>query len=395
MSNIVLWYDDKTKNNCVYENSVENERIIIKHLDYCKIPYLIKDVQENFDPKDLNLYIIELCNVHIKYDIFSLISKKSKYLMTKGLKLILYYPKEGHSLDSWFLRIYKNLIKNDLLKSKIYFVYGDYDIEKNYYKFLKEENLSSFLTPLYLNYFLIEYHRTTNLEEANDSLNSVRNYDFLFYNRKLRPHRILAVAELERRNLTKNSLVSLLGTDDFWSLEDCKKFIRDNGLYNDYIKSFFENFSPRTINLNTENELTDDKLNISNSLHYSVTYFSIISETMILKRFITEKVYKPIYNLHPFIIMGSHGILDILKKQGFYTFEEFFDESYDEVIDPKIRLTKVVDEIEKFVKLSNLEKQKKFESIKDKLIYNKKHFINLVNCEGKTNFKQLFYSMRA
>ena len=46
------------------------------------------------------------------------------------------------------------------------------------------------------------------------------------------------------------------------------------------------------------------------SSHYLDSYFSIVSESSITTRFITEKTYKPIYNLHPFIIIGSARFLE-------------------------------------------------------------------------------------
>lgn len=49
--------------------------------------------------------------------------------------------------------------------------------------------------------------------------------------------------------------------------------------------------------------------------------------------FITEKTYRTIANKHPFVMQGSPGILKHLRSQGFRTFNEIIDESYDDCRD--------------------------------------------------------------
>ena len=71
-----------------------------------------------------------------------------------------------------------------------------------------------------------------------------------------------------------------------------------------------------------------------NANWYDQTCFSFVAESMVAPLvnntvFITEKTYKPIAFRHPFVIMGQQGILKSLRHQGFETFENLFDESYD------------------------------------------------------------------
>ena len=49
--------------------------------------------------------------------------------------------------------------------------------------------------------------------------------------------------------------------------------------------------------------------------------------------FITEKILKPIINLHPFILVENHCTLKKMREYGFKTFTPFIDESYDEIGD--------------------------------------------------------------
>jgi hypothetical protein len=157
MDKLTLWYDSYQENNCVYNDAVYTNRTIVKKLENNEIDFTIKQTTDKLDSTENNIYVIELQNVYIDYDIFSLIPNHTKKLFREGLSLLLYYPREGHILEDWFLKLYKNLKKNNLLQNKIFFVFGDYDIEFNYKNFCESYNIKSFLTPIFLDYFTGDY----------------------------------------------------------------------------------------------------------------------------------------------------------------------------------------------------------------------------------------------
>ena len=73
------------------------------------------------------------------------------------------------------------------------------------------------------------------------------------------------------------------------------------------------------------------------------THISVVAETDIYtpfnqKIFITEKTFKAIAFQHPFLLWGNPGSLAYLKTQGFETFENLFDESYDILLEDAQRL---------------------------------------------------------
>ena len=59
---------------------------------------------------------------------------------------------------------------------------------------------------------------------------------------------------------------------------------------------------------------------------YTQTFVSLVSESLcddtIL--FLSEKIWKPIYMGHPFIVNGNPKTLEYLKSQGFKTFEQWW-----------------------------------------------------------------------
>jgi len=61
----------------------------------------------------------------------------------------------------------------------------------------------------------------------------------------------------------------------------------------------------------------------------------VVTETVYRgkKNHLTEKTFKPIVMQQPFIIQSCRGSLEYLRRYGFKTFGEFWDESYDQADD--------------------------------------------------------------
>lgn len=390
MSNIVLWYDDKKQSNCQYNDATYEHRTVIDRLNKNSIKFEVKNTNEYLDPDDLNFYIIELCNVHNEFDIFSLIPNNTKKLFSKGLILILYYPREGHELTEWFLQIYKNIVKNKLDEYNIYFISGDIDFEKNYRNFLETYNFKNFLIPISVDYYAGYY--LDNVNDYNSNLNEKRSYDYLFYNGKLRPHRLYSVSELANKKILNNGIVSLAAathTEGHFSVNQCVKDLKQYGAYSKHLHDFVNNFKPMILDIESNN-FSQDNINLTTVSHYEQTYFSVISETSMTVRFVTEKIYKPIYNLHPFIIIGAPKILEYLRSKGYLTFDELFDESYDLEPDHIKRINMVIEEIDKFCKKSNKEKELIFQKLTDKLLHNKRHYIETTLINKSREIRKIF-----
>jgi hypothetical protein len=87
---------------------------------------------------------------------------------------------------------------------------------------------------------------------------------------------------------------------------------------------------------------TDDPLQGQRYMHpswYDETYCSVVVETFQDKILhASEKSYKPIAYYHPYMIVSVPGALDRLKEQGFATFDNIFDESYDQKVELESRL---------------------------------------------------------
>ena len=115
---------------------------------------------------------------------------------------------------------------------------------------------------------------------------------------------------------------------------------------------------------------------------YSKSYFTIVTETYFFEPYyyISEKSFKPITHMHPFIILGRPGTLEYLKKFGFKTFDPFINESYDMEQDNDKRFEMVCNEIIKLNELSTEELDNIMDKITDILEHNQKQ---LLKCGGK------------
>ena len=91
-----------------------------------------------------------------------------------------------------------------------------------------------------------------------------------------------------------------------------------------------------------------------NPMWYDDTYFSVVAESTVDSDdlFITEKTFKPIAYYHPFIVLGQPGVLEYLRSQGFETFDNLFDESYDNQFDLSTRIDILFDNVKNFNRTS-------------------------------------------
>jgi hypothetical protein len=109
------------------------------------------------------------------------------------------------------------------------------------------------------------------------------------------------------------------------------------------------------------------------------TYFSVVSETSASDEwcFITEKTVRPMIYYHPFIVWGNPGTLNRLRKLGFETFPEFFDETYDDILNNEERLKSIINNVEILCSKSLEELHIMYKTVIPKLIKNHQLLIKL------------------
>lgn len=110
---------------------------------------------------------------------------------------------------------------------------------------------------------------------------------------------------------------------------------------------------------------------------YNDSYLSLVVETMqnTPGLIISEKSYKPCAFFHPMLIIGLPGVLAVLKQQGFETFDNIFDESYDTEVQFAKRLNIIIEN------LNNFKMQQYSDETWSKLEHNHNHFFNEDLCK--------------
>lgn len=116
---------------------------------------------------------------------------------------------------------------------------------------------------------------------------------------------------------------------------------------------------------------------------YSNSLINIINETYFFNNIIhiTEKTYKPIAYMQPFIMVGSPGSLKHIKDMGFQTFDRWWDESYDLEKDHVKRLTMIMNLIESISNWSQDRKVQFSHEVVNILEYNQNHLRTMPDIE--------------
>ena len=124
--------------------------------------------------------------------------------------------------------------------------------------------------------------------------------------------------------------------------------------------------------------------------HFADTYFSFVTETVFddapAPLFITEKIYQPMMNYHPFIVTAGPGCLQYLRDQGYETFPEMFNESYDKMSSLKQRYAHIMNEVERLCAMDINQLNSIYKKIVPKLKHNREHFLKK---DTRQNFMDL------
>ena len=217
----------------------------------------------------------------------------------------------------------------------------------------------------------------------------------LCYNRRPRSHRLVLLYHLLiNPNIKNNSLISLGNKTNSFKhsrIADINDLINDEYL-SKCIDEYFKNI-PTDIGFSTYS--LEPNLGTSFLLEeYNKTFISLVTETNINKDilFISEKTYKPIFAQQPFIIMGNPNTLEYLRSIGFKTFGDWWDESYDNELDFKKRMYKIINIVESLCSKSLDELTQIRIDMKDILIHNYKLFITLEAADDR--LKKLGYGKK-
>ena len=315
------------------ERSLSVIRTLKWLLDECAVSYTVHYASEGIS-KDIQYYFPISFNLDWmffeNFEYFSLIRDNNNisFLIYQGAESIQWetYQHQGRGSIS---RLEYYISKNQISPNQVKVICGDINAKNNSMGISKIDFLG-------INIFELLHHAR---HREIDMELLVEKKEFLCLNSFMRFQRQYFIYYLEKFNLYDNGLISALNwsftVPDEYHHDAC---VFDDSLYNDFID--FRNL--QTTKVITQNTASADRMSPGSTMildfnsyvgFYQNTKYSIVNETYAGKEsglFITEKTYKPISMGHPFIIFGTTGTLSQLKKEGYETFPELFDESYDD-----------------------------------------------------------------
>jgi hypothetical protein len=110
---------------------------------------------------------------------------------------------------------------------------------------------------------------------------------------------------------------------------------------------------------------------------YKDSWFSMVTESGVrgrgVERF-TEKPFKAVLGLHPFLILGLPNTLAQIKSYGFRSFAPYIDETYDAIDDELPRITALLAEFRRLASLPDSEWIRLSQDLLDNVLYNYDHF---------------------
>jgi hypothetical protein len=211
-------------------------------------------------------------------------------------------------------------------------------------------------------------------ERAIDNVYSdnFKTHKFICLQRRPKIQRLMLFSELYKR---KESGILTMGIGDdgnFDIIDQLEHQFFDSKIYKKYKKQKLRDVLPCEfdVNLLTNNPVED--LNIEK---YLDSYLHIVSETYFETNnnqlFFSEKIYKPIVFLQPFIVFGQPYTLKKLQDLKFKTFSShYIDEDYDNIVDDKERFLFALSQVKKIISMTHTELHDMIKYFREILLHN-------------------------
>ena len=375
-------------NNLISYNPINkiNIKKFLKNKEINKINFLLK--------KKLNDKII--INLRINFDN---LNNENNFFYKNFFNDLFNYLKEYNFKkiiilfdESWESKSYSYLKK---LEEKII---KPLQIKFNFYYFIITSNSMFFDQKkdniLFIPYFYYHYINKNNYYFKKNSSKvfniffkykkTKKTYLFCSLNRIVKTHRLAFLYYLKKINFNNDYLLS---------------FDKINNIYaysNDFFKNDFIIDLNELLKIKLPIELDIKNFTINQAHHvgpfYMNTFFSQINESLYDSEniFLSEKVFKPIIRLSPFIIFGNPYTLKELERWGFETNFVGINNSYDNEKTPGIRLAMIMNQI-KSLDLPKKDLLDFYYQNRDVLIHNYNKYFNLNEKDilEKTDLKKI------
>jgi hypothetical protein len=238
---------------------------------------------------------------------------------------------------------------------------------------------------------------TSNVFSTDTSEQIVKSFCVL--SRQARPHRTYFMSKLFENNLNNSGLVSynnisftpiknnngtqdvenitrlgLLTVPSVWQRILLKQYCNQQ-TYNSFVDQYqsYKNFNE---DFNINDKHNSCQYHPSSPISNALIYVGLETEPSLSKVFISPISLRGIVYRRPFLIFGIPGTLEYLKRLGFKTFDNFWDESYDTIVDLESRVDHIINILREWSTFSTADLHEKYKAMEFILDYNYNHFFN-------------------
>lgn len=297
------------------------------------------------------------------------------------------YSKEGTSYKwfNFYELLERSAEKYNVPFYKIVYISSNIKEIESYNEWCKQTDKEPQFKILTLNFwdsiFIRDLEINVSLDDTVRDLRNKYQKDFLNFNRRKRPHRILSVFNLYNNRCSDNGFISCdkITEQDItnlsWHLKEYFDIDIDVSKWN----TFAENTPLILDRPDFETNWADTK---PEDLFKS-TLFSLVGETLVEELwntsgpslFYSEKTFKPMLYNHPILIIGQPESNKFINKLGYNTYDKYFNLDFDTEKNSIDRINLIIKETSRVCKiLDNLNLESKIEWLlqdKETIIKNK------------------------
>jgi hypothetical protein len=277
-------------------------------------------------------------------------------------KYVVFDNCQEGGVDMVISRIYACIKLTSVPLSSVYFIVGAYNVQEVYDNYCVRNNITEKLNVYYANPWectpYTPYMAPTYTVGKKEKL-------FLSFNRITRAHRVALVSLLLDAGLVDRAYYSFFADADHGNNPVCVEnlityYISNTQLRERVINAYSTNINRFPLLLNIDKSKNKTYVDADDEKYFADSYFSLVTETFFFDTFtealnehhdnaifFSEKIYKPIFMKHPFVLVGRPHSLPALRNSGYRTFSPFIDETYDTIEDNAERLKAIVEEVKR------------------------------------------------
>ena len=342
-----------------------------RFLKYCRLDGIIQNcslVSDYITGSQSAYYPINLNFFDPNIDYIDLMEPYSKQRLIQGDFRLLFYYSEGDNPNPEINdTIDKLCAKHNISKNAIKFVIANYKL-KNTDPFVYFPDDEVYYR--YLHVIENKYVKKHNLNQRKKKFTCLIRADKLW--------RKIYASYIVQMNMVNQGFFSYTG----YKYDTSHKGLDDASLWQDYDNTLqqdmlsFEMQMPFTCDKLTDQEHNNHKL--IHEEYFNQAYFNYVVETHFDNDtiFLTEKTFKPILNLQPFVIVGNPGSLRLLKDLGYKTFDTVIKEEYDNIVNHKDRMSQILKISFDLTNLSHKHHMRIQQIISQSLQHNQKLFLS-------------------